>query len=156
MAIKDDFSNADTSERLWRDRRRILGLPISFTVYTVDRQRLTCKEGLFNTEINELLIYRILDIKMTRTLGQKILGVGTIVLYSADQTSATFEIRNIKKPDAVRKFLSKLVEYERTQKGLVGREIYGAAGAAAAFANDGAVPPSRPPYVDLDGDGIPD
>jgi len=164
MALNNDFSNAGESEVLWHDRKRILGMPISFTSYAVDRERLTCKSGFFRTEVEEILVYRIMDIKMSRSLGQKILGVGSIQLYSADQTSPNFEIQNIKKPEEVRKFLSRLVEYARTQKGISGREIYGAAGAAlhGAVNNPGpangdmAPPPPPPEFTDADGDGIPD
>ena len=101
-----------------------------------------------------------MDIKSTRTLGQKLFGVGTVTLFSADQTHSNFELVNIRRPEKVRTFLSKLVEYERTTKGLVGREIYGAGTPAAAAGADGAPehegPGGPPPFVDVDGDGIPD
>lgn len=140
----------EADDVLWKDRKRILGMPISFTKYEVTNDRFIIRKGFFRTETDELLLYRILDIKTVRTFGQKIFGVGTITLFSADQSHNTLEIKNIKKPEAVRKFLSKIVEQERTQKGITGREIYGAAGmmsSGADHAHD---------FVDLDGDGIPD
>lgn len=133
----------DEYQPLWKDRKRILGMPITFTKYELTADRLIHYKGLLSTETNELLLYRVMDIKLTRSLGQKLFGVGTITLYCADQSHSTFLLENIKKPDSVRKFLSKLVEDERTLKGLTGREIYG----AAATARD---------FTDVDGDGIPD
>lgn len=157
MAKIDPLEQFGPDEVIWKDRKRILGMPISFTAYRVEKDRLMCKKGFFKTVVDELLLYRVLDIKSTRTLGQKIFGVGTITLYSADQTHSAFALTNIKKPDKVRAFLSKLVEYERTSRGLVGREIYGAANAAAAVTADGDhVCPPPPPLADVDGDGIPD
>lgn len=135
---------------LWKDRKRILGMPITFTKYEVTANRLINSKGLLHTETNELLLYRILDIKMSRSLWQKIFGVGTIVLYCADQSHSTFALENIKKPNAVRKFLSKLVEQERALKGVTGREIYGAS--AGVMQTDGMARE----FVDIDGDGIPD
>ncbi|MEA4971279.1 MAG: PH domain-containing protein [Candidatus Pelethousia sp.] len=152
MVQMDPLEQFAPAELLWKDRKRILGLPISFTAYRVDRDRLTCKKGFFKTEVDELLLYRVLDIKSSRTLGQKLLGVGTITLYSADRTHSAFELQNIRRPDKLRVFLSKLVEYERTSKCLVGKEIYGASGMQNA--DGGKIPP--PPYLDIDGDGIPD
>ncbi len=131
---------------LWRDRKRILGMPISFTVYEVTSERLITRIGFFSTETNELLLYRILDVKMVRTLWQKIFGVGTITVYSADQSSHTLPLRNIKHPDKVRRLLSEMVEAERTEKGMRGREIYGVAGELGHDGHNG----------DLNGDGIPD
>lgn len=138
-------------EILWHDRKRILGMPISFTKYMVDKDRFTTSMGLFTTETNEILLYRILDLKLIRTFGQKLCGVGTIILYSADQSNQTFEVKNVKKPETVRKFLSRIIETQRTAKGLAGREIYGAAGLINND-NDDAVHA----FVDVDGDGIPE
>lgn len=134
---------------LWHDRKRILGMPISFTKYEVDDSRLTMRKGLFKTETDELLLYRVLDIKMVRTFGQKIFGVGSLSLYCADQSNRILELKNIKKTDAVRKFLSRLVEQERKAKGVTGREIYGTTNISVQ--GDGL----DQDFVDMDGDGIP-
>ncbi|HWQ58375.1 MAG TPA: PH domain-containing protein [Clostridia bacterium] len=139
----------DESSILWHDRKRILGMPISFTRYEVDESRLTMRKGFFRTETDELLLYRVLDIKMVRTLGQKLFGVGTLSLYCADQSNRTLELVNIKKPEAVRKFLSRIVEQERNEKGVTGREVFGTTNINVQ--GDGL----DPAFVDHDGDGIP-
>ena len=56
---------------LWKDRKRILGLPISFTRYELTATRLTIRKGLFSTTTDETRLYRVLDTSLTRTLGQK-------------------------------------------------------------------------------------
>jgi len=132
---------------LWQDRKRFLGMPLSFTRYIVEEDRLITRIGFFRTEVNEILLYRILDVRMTRTLGQKICGVGTITLYTADRTDASLELKNIKKPEQVRRFLSKIVEKERDEKRVLGKEMYGAAGGECKHNHE---------FVDIDGDGIPD
>lgn len=116
--------NSDPSQ-LWRDRKRILGLPITFTVYTLKNSRLYLKEGFFNTKENEMLLYRILDIKMTKTLWNKLFGVGSLTLFTVDETHREFVIQNIKKPQEVRDLLSIEIEKEREKLKLRGREIYG-------------------------------
>ena len=136
---------------LWKDRKRFMGMPLSFTRYQVTEDRFITKVGFFKTETNEILLYRILDIRLVRTFGQKIFGVGTITLFSADKSHNTLEIKNIKKAEAVRRFISKIVEQERVQKGITGREIYGAASGMIGNQGDG-----QGEYVDVDGDGIPD
>ncbi len=116
--------NSDPSQ-LWRDRKRILGLPLTFTVYTLKNSRLYLKEGFFNTKENEMLLYRILDIKMTKTLWNKLFGVGSLTLFTVDETHREFVIQNIKKPQEVRDLLSAEIEKEREKLKLRGREIYG-------------------------------
>ncbi len=151
MPKKDYLNNISEEKILWRDRKRILGMPISFTVYQVDNERFTSRKGLFRTETNEILLYRILDIKLVRTFGQKIFGVGTITLYSADQSNNMAEIKNVKKSRDVQRFISQIVERQRVAKGLTGREIYGAAGLIRETDDE-----TNSIFDDQDGDGTPD
>ena len=115
------------AEELWHDRKRILGLPITMTRYWIDHDRFYVKTGFFNREINEVLLYRILDIKSNRNFGQILCGVGTIILYSADQSNRTIKVENIRKPTKVHRYLSEVVERERVEHGIAGRELYGSA-----------------------------
>ncbi len=126
---------------LWKDRKRILGMPISFTRYIIDDERLTCRIGLLNTRTNDVLLYRILDIKLVQSFGQKIFGVGSLTVYTADQSDNQILLKNIKKPEKVRRFLGDLVEAERNERRLIGRELFGVAGEG---------------MIDIDHDGIPD
>jgi len=130
---------------LWSDKKRYLGLPISFTKYSFDSDKIYIKKGLLNTVSDEVLLYRVLDVSLVRKLGQKIFGVGTVVLKTADQTYPVLELQNIKNSERVRTAISNIVEKERTEKRVTGKEMFGAAG---AFEHEG--------HIDTDGDGIPD
>ena len=74
------MSKSKKAECIWKDRKRYLGLPLSFTKYAVKDQRLYYTKGFFNTTEEELLLYRVLDIKLNRTFGDKLVGVGTVTL----------------------------------------------------------------------------
>jgi uncharacterized membrane protein YdbT with pleckstrin-like domain len=89
--------DCETNKIIWKDKKRFLGMPLSFTKYSIDDERLYLDKGLFTTTSDEILLYRILDIKVKRTFGQKSFGVGTITLYTADQTDRILELKNIKK-----------------------------------------------------------
>lgn len=130
------------AECIWKDRKRYLGLPLSFTKYAVKDQRLYYTKGFFNTTEEELLLYRILDIKLNRTFGDKVVGVGTITLFTADKTHPKLDLIRIKKPKKVRDLLSKMVENERIRINIHGKELYGVSNEMRG--------------LDLDGDGIPD
>lgn len=122
-----DQIEIEEKELLWADRKRILGMPISFTRYSIDDERLYVKKGLLRTELNEILLYRILDVKSTQTLWQKIFGVGSLTLFSADQSSPQLTLKNIKKPEKLHRYLSDVIEKNRQSKGIAGREIVGMA-----------------------------
>ena len=102
---------------LWADRKRHLGLPLSFTKYSLTETRLFCETGLLNLKEEEMLLYRVRDISLTRSLGQRLFGVGTIHIDSADKTSAHLDITNIKKPKEVKELIFERVEAsKRTRK----------------------------------------
>lgn len=129
MARKNTvLNNLPQEEILWTDTKRWLGLPWTFTKYLVDKERLYVKRGFLKTETDELLLYRILDIKSSQTLGQRLCGVGTVTLFCTDKSTGTLELKNIKQHDRVRRFLSDMVEKTREANGVRGREIYGVGG----------------------------
>ena len=104
-------------EILWKDRKRpFLGLPWSFTVYTLDEEKLFIKTGVLNLTEDEIRLYRIKDITLKQTFGQRILGIGTLHCCSSDATMAEFDIKHIKKPRETRDLLSRLIEEERLRK----------------------------------------
>lgn len=104
------------ADMIWYDRKRHLGLPISFTKYYVNGDRFFLETGFFTTHIDEILLYRIRDISVKMTLGQKIFGVGTITITSSDKTHPTLEIKNIKHPRDVKEMFHKNVEEMRDKK----------------------------------------
>ena len=111
---------------IWQDRKRYFGLPISFTKYSLSEDRLFVESGFFNLLQNEVRLYRILDVQLKRSLGQRIFGVGSIMVSSSDKSLGTFEIKNIKDSANVKEMLSVQVEQQREAKRVVGREFMGA------------------------------
>lgn len=108
---------------LWYSRKRnAFGLPWSFTSYYYTDERLFVKSGLFRSLENEVRLYRVLDITLKRGLWQKIFRMGTVVLQTADKSSPTIELKNIKDSRAVKEQLSELVEENRERKRVVNRE----------------------------------
>ena len=110
-------------EYVWKDRKRnALGLPWTFTTYALSEDRLFINTGLLKTVEDEVRLYRILDLSLSRTLFQRIFGIGTIRVSSADKSMGDFEIKNIKKPSEVKEQLSRLVEENRDKKRVTNRE----------------------------------
>ena len=110
------MSKKGTVDLLWSDRSRILGLPITFTKYGISEDRIFCEKGLLNMTFEENLLYRVRDNSMKITLGQRIFGVGSILLQSSDKTAPTLEIKNIKHPREVKEMLHLQVEEVKVQR----------------------------------------
>lgn len=109
------------SKILWKDKKRVLGMPATFTRYTLveneDWIKLFVNVGLLSTHEEEVNMYRIYDISVSRTLGDKIFGVGTITLFSRDESTPTVTLWHVKDPYEVRNMLAKIVEEEKVKRG---------------------------------------
>lgn len=108
---------------LWQDRKRnAFGLPWTFTKYVLSEDRLFIKSGFFKTVEDEVRLYRVLDLTLSKTLFQRIFRIGTISVSSGDKTMGDFELKNIKNADWVKDQLSQLVEENREKKRVGNRE----------------------------------
>ena len=95
---------------LWKDRKRYFGLPLSFTRYMLSEDRLFISVGFLNIKDDEILLYRVRDIDTSRSLWQRIFGVGTITVVSSDKTMPTLVLKNEKDPVFVKELIHKQVE----------------------------------------------
>ena len=109
---------------LWKQRKRIwCGLPWTFTVYSFDEDCIYIDSGVFTKKQEEIRLYRVLDISVTRTFGQRIFGMGTITLKTSDKTTPEVFLINLKKVMEVKTQLSNLIEESRDKKRISGREF---------------------------------
>ena len=101
---------ATNDKILWSDRKRYFGLPISFTKYEVSEDRLFMTTGFLNLKYEEILLYRVRDLELSRSFGQRLFGVGTIKVCSSDKTHPELYILNVKDPAAVKELIHQQVE----------------------------------------------
>lgn len=95
---------------LWKDRKRYLGLPLSFTRYALSEDRLFQSVGFLNVKDEEILLYRVRDLSVSRTLGQRLFGVGTVTVASSDKSQPVLRLQNIRDPLFVKEQLHQQVE----------------------------------------------
>ena len=103
-------------ECLWKDRKRHLGLPLSFTRYQMSEDRLFISEGFLNIKDDEVLLYRVRDIDTRRSLWQRLFGVGTVTVLSSDKTMPTLVLKNVKDPLMVKELIHNQVEEMKIQR----------------------------------------
>lgn len=104
------------SKYIWKDRKRFLGMPLSFTRYALSADRLFLEVGFFSLKDEEVVLYRVRDISLKRNLLQRIFRVGTLVIVSSDKSSPKLEFKNIKKPLEVKELIHESVEEMKIQR----------------------------------------
>lgn len=125
---KENFG--EDTKIIWTDKKRYFGMPISFTRYSlVEKEgswiKLFLDAGFLSTRHEEVLVYRIFDISVRQTLGDKIFNVGSLYLYCKDESMEYFNIIRVKNPFKVRDIISDYIEKEREEKGFRIGEFHG-------------------------------
>lgn len=111
---------------VWFDRKRTLfGLPWSFTKYILTDEKLLIVKGFLRQSEDEIRLYRIFDMSLSRSLRERLDRVGTIHCCSGDKSSPEFDIKRIKNPRQVKETLSDLVEKQKIARGVSVREEMG-------------------------------
>lgn len=101
-----------------------LGLPLSFTKYILDENKLITRKGFFNVEEDEVEIYRIYDKKLKLPFFQRLFGCGTIVLYvRGDHDTPEKVIQSVKNPRDVMNKIDKLINDHRDKYNIRGRDM---------------------------------
>ena len=104
---------------LWRGRPYLtLG-----TVYELTTQRLRVLKGLLTNNVDEIELIRVHDTEVKQHIGERILNVGDIVIFSEDTTSPELVLDNVQNPVEVREMIRKAILEERTRRGLTYREV---------------------------------
>lgn len=123
-------------EYLWKDRRRVLGMPLSFTRYFLSEDRLFCEKGLLNLKADEVLLYRVQDLELTMTLGQRIFGVGTVCVHSSDKSIPHLDLKNVKHPREVKELIHRSVEEAKDRRRMRATEVLGKEGGSSYHDED--------------------
>ena len=103
-------------EYLWKDRKRYFGMPLSFTRYSLSDDRLFTSVGFLSIKDDEVLLYRVRDIDTSRSLWQRLFGVGTVTVISSDKTMPSLVLKNIKDPIYVKELIHNQVEEAKIKR----------------------------------------
>ena len=127
----------DSINYIWKDRKRVLGLPWTFTRYRLSEDRLFCEKGFFNIKQDEVLLYRVRDLQLNLKLTQRIFGVGTICVVSSDKSVPHLDLKNVKNPREVKELIHQNVEAAKDKRRMRTTEIMGDAADFHDLDNDG-------------------
>ena len=115
----------DSIQYIWKDRKRILGMPITFTRYRLSEDRLFCEKGFLSIKQDKVLLYRVRDLQLNMSLGQRIFGVGTICVVSSDKSVPHLDLISVKNPREVKELIHQSVEAAKDKRRMRTMEIMG-------------------------------
>jgi len=66
--------------------------------YEVSTDRIEFARGIFSRQIDNLDMFRVVDLKLHRSLLDCLVGVGTVTLMTKDETDPVFEFEKVTRP----------------------------------------------------------
>lgn len=123
MAKSAKYNIVSQERKCWG----FLGLPLTFTVYSITDKKLLIKKGFLSRQYDEIMLYRITDLQFSQTFAQTVfgLGLGTVTVFSKDTSDSTLVIKNIRHPRDFYETLSDKIERERLRYGVRPSELIG-------------------------------
>ena len=113
----------------WSDKpaglfqRFLTTIHMNFTDYQITKDELIIKKGLLFQRVNSIELYLLKDPDMTRSLYQRLLGIGTITVVidshsTSNRAGERLFIKNIRNVDKVRKLLRDSIEDDVMERGI--------------------------------------
>ncbi|SCP96603.1 PH domain-containing protein [Anaerobium acetethylicum] len=99
-----------------RKRLLFLGLPWTFTKYTVSEDLLTINAGLLRTTENDCFMYKIQDVTLSATILERIFGLGTLTCFTGDTTNPELVMLHIKHARDIKNFILQASEEARRKR----------------------------------------
>jgi uncharacterized membrane protein YdbT with pleckstrin-like domain len=99
-----------------RKRTKFFGLPLSFTKYSITEEKLTITSGFLSITIDDALMYKIQDVRLTRTLAERIFKLGTITCYTGDTTHPELLLCHIRHSSEIKDFIMQSSEEARRKR----------------------------------------
>lgn len=99
-----------------KKRTKWFGLPICFTTYTVEEEKINIRRGLFNISEDDAYMYKIQDVKLTQSLVERLFGLGTVVCYTGDTTDPVLKLVHIKNSKEMKEYILKTSEEARIKR----------------------------------------
>jgi len=123
----------------FRERKRwlFLGLPWTFTVYTVGEEKITINTGFLNKAENDCYMYKVTDVKLEQSFWERIVKLGTVHCYTGDTTDPDLLLKHVKNAKVIKDFIFEASEAARIKRRTVNMQDIGN-------------------HADFDGDGFPD
>ncbi len=99
-----------------RKRSVFLGLPLSFTKYSIEEEKVTITTGFLNITEDDAFMYKIQDVRLTRSLLERIFKLGTITCYTGDTTHPELIFVHVRHFAEIKDFIMQYSEEARRKR----------------------------------------
>lgn len=95
---------------------------VNSTTYKVTNQRIIVRSGLIGKKVEEIELLGVKDISVEQSLGDRLLGVGSITILSLDKTNPVLVLDDVKDVQEVKDIIRHAVREEKAAQNTTYRE----------------------------------
>lgn len=99
-----------------KKRTKFLGLPLYFTTYKINDDKINIRRGFLNITEDDAYMYKIQDVRLKRSLMERIFHLGTIVCFTGDTTHPELKITSVRRSDEIKEFILEASEEARRKR----------------------------------------
>ena len=102
----------------YKEKKRwaFLGLPWTFTTYTIADEIITVNSGFLKRVENDCYMYKVVDVRLEVGLLERIFGLGTVHCFSGDMTNPDMRLLHIKHAKEIKNYILRQSEEERLRR----------------------------------------
>jgi uncharacterized membrane protein YdbT with pleckstrin-like domain len=103
-------------EMIEKKRTKWFALPICFTTYRIDEEKINIRRGLFNLVEDDAYMYKVQDVRLNMSMVERMFGLGTVSCYTGDTTDPVLKLIHVKHAREIKEFILKASEEARMKK----------------------------------------
>ncbi len=92
---------------------------IKSTAYEVTADRIEWERGILNRKIDNIDMFRVVDMKLHRSVNDCLLGIGTVTVYTKDETDPEFDFYKVRNPRRIFDILKKATLEADSKQGVI-------------------------------------
>ena len=102
----------------FKERKRwlFLGLPWTFTIYTVKDDMITIDKGFLNKQQDDCYMYKVQDVELIRSIWERMVGLGTVRCFTGETTDKELQIKHVRHAKEIKDFIFEASEKARIKR----------------------------------------
>ena len=77
---------------------------------------ITVQKGFLNKKENDCYMYKVQDVELLRSLGERIFGLGTVKCYTGDTTDPELYLTHVRNSKQIKDFILEVSEKARQKR----------------------------------------
>lgn len=99
-----------------KKRTKFFGLPWTFTKYRIDEEKVTIQSGFLSVVEDDAYLYKIQDVRLVKTLAERMFKLGTVICYTGDTTHPELKLEHIRHAAEIKDYLMRASEEARIKR----------------------------------------